>query len=483
MVKKLKLEKSEFYNKTLVRFVLILLFVSVYTYFLLNCQDNDMYFLISTGRNILKNGILYTNPNSVLDIDIINQQWLYCIIIALFDKLGLIGHLLFVFIQNILLVTVSSVFLYKKTKNIDYSIFSSLFILCINCNYMINIRPQIITMILLISHILILEKYNETNNKNWLILLILIGILEANLHGSVFIYHLFISLPYIFEKKLKIDLNILIFTILMIPTILINPYGIHMLEYTFKSIFANTFKYVSIIELQPTIITSIKGLPIVVIIFLYIFLISKKNINKQIVIYTTIIVLASLLIYRNITLLFLPYMFVFEKLYDYKQVIKKIFNRIFLIYLSLITVALILTIILNFNTFNKLSNNHKDNYLPLLENITNKNSTIYTDFNTGGLVHYYGFNNVFIDARPEIYLKALNNKKDILIDYSISYYGKNLYTNEYYSITEIHNLLKQYDFEYILCYQHSIMNRVCESLDDYSYIETKNGVTLWKVKQ
>ena len=53
--------------------------------------DSDMYFLIASGREILKNGIPY---NNIWTIDsnsaIIIQQWLYDVILAFVDRLYII---------------------------------------------------------------------------------------------------------------------------------------------------------------------------------------------------------------------------------------------------------------------------------------------------------------------------------------------------------------------------------------------------------
>ena len=162
----------------------------IYSLFLLHSQDSDMYQMIANGREILANGFLYKNPASIISISIINQQWLYCVLIALADKFGYLGHIGFVLIQNIILVCLSSYFINTKIHNKNASGLISLLVLIFASGYMINIRPQIITICLLLSHIIILEKAQK--DKLWLTFIPIIIILEANLHGAVVLFHVFI---------------------------------------------------------------------------------------------------------------------------------------------------------------------------------------------------------------------------------------------------------------------------------------------------
>lgn len=48
-------------------------------------MDGDVYFMIATGREIIKNGIPSKNPFTFInDLDIIIQQWPLAIILSLF---------------------------------------------------------------------------------------------------------------------------------------------------------------------------------------------------------------------------------------------------------------------------------------------------------------------------------------------------------------------------------------------------------------
>ena len=71
------------------------------------------------------------------------------------------------------------------------------------------------------------------------------------------------------------------------------------------------------------------------------------------------------------------------------------------------------------------------------ENITKK--TIYTNFNNGGYVEFRGLK-PYIDPRAEVFLKSVNKKEDIFIEYYKLNNGK----------MEYDEFIKKYNFDYLL---------------------------------
>ena len=92
-------------SKTVKIFLLLTLGI-IYLKFLIISQNTDMFFIIASGKDILNGNFYY---NTYTNLPIIHQQWLYSVICALFDKLGIYGHWLFVFIQDIVFYLISCV--------------------------------------------------------------------------------------------------------------------------------------------------------------------------------------------------------------------------------------------------------------------------------------------------------------------------------------------------------------------------------------
>ena len=447
--------------------------LSVYSLFLIQSQDSDMFWLISNGREILKNGFLYENPATIIQTSLINQQWLYCVLIALVDKLGYFGHISFVLIQNILLVSLSTYFINKKIQNKKISAIIAMIILVLSFPYMINIRPQCITTCLLLLHIILLDKSIE--EPLFLLFLPIVIILEANLHGSVVLYHIFISLPFIIQNK-RINWLILFSTICILPLSVINPYGLHGTLYVFKAFLDNSFGYVSINELKTLSIFSIYSIPTVISIVAVTYLAYKKKTNSYILFYSISIILLSLFRVKHLALCTIPLVYLLPELYIlFKEKIK----------LSLVLKgggllflwsSLVLTIVLLTETIDKRNIVSATTPITLAQQIPDKNANVYTEFNNGGYLQYMGFDHIFIDARPEIYI---NN--DLLKNYSILSYGKNPITKQYYKLEELEKILDSYNFKYILCDKTSMINRICELNNKYQFIDTDGYTNLYIV--
>ena len=76
----------------------MLFFLSVFLFaaFIIKIKyfDSDTFFIIATGREMSKHGILYTNPFTEMEgLKIVVQQWLWCYIVYFFyntfNNLGL----------------------------------------------------------------------------------------------------------------------------------------------------------------------------------------------------------------------------------------------------------------------------------------------------------------------------------------------------------------------------------------------------------
>ena len=88
-----------------------------------------------------------------------------------------------------------------------------------------------------------------------------------------------------------------------------------------------------------------------------------------------------------------------------------------------------------------------------------KNAHILTGFDWGGYLEYYGYKNIFIDARPELYMSKLNKTdKSPLVEYSelvaggekLFEDGKPRIISPSETIAKTNEFLNKYKFDYIL---------------------------------
>ena len=119
----------------------------------------------------------------------------------------------------------------------------------------------------------------------------------------------------------------------------------------------------------------------------------------------------------------------------------------------------------NYQDFYTLRDPIRENIVSYLDNHTSKNSKIFTYFNDGPYLEYYGYS-VYIDTRAEVFLKKNNHKEDIFLEYYDVLIGKmdydkfiQKYQFDYYVVHE-GDLLYQYliDNDYKVVYQDKDSN-------------------------
>ena len=161
--------------------------------------QNDTYYTIEIGKYILENGITMQDPFSWHDLSYTFPHWLYDVMIYLIYSVG--GHL-GIYISTIVFTAILGIVMYatsnKLTKNSPLS-----FIFTIIAMYLVRgfvaARAQLVTFILFELELLFIECFLATKKKRYVLGLIIIPILLANLHVAVFPFYFILYLPYIAE--------------------------------------------------------------------------------------------------------------------------------------------------------------------------------------------------------------------------------------------------------------------------------------------
>ena len=145
--------------------------------------------------------------------------------------------------------------------------------------YFITTRPHIFDILFLLLEIYLLELYIKSNNKLYLIGLPIISILMINLHSSIWLMLFVFLLPYYVDNIIKIKtfkkdkysiIPIIITTIVMLLSGLINPYGIDSITYLFGSYGVESINNL-VKEMKPVVINSVTGIYVYAYIFVILF--------------------------------------------------------------------------------------------------------------------------------------------------------------------------------------------------------------------
>ena len=167
--------------------------------------QNDTFYTIKIGQSIRQNGIDYKDHYSWhKDLKYLYPHWMYDVITSyIYDYCGGFQGL---YIATIALAVFLGIALYytnkKITKNQVISFLISMFQLYFMGNYTAA-RAQSITFPLFVLTILLIEKLLETGKIRYMVGLVIIPILIANLHSAVFPFYFILFLPYLGEDIVK----------------------------------------------------------------------------------------------------------------------------------------------------------------------------------------------------------------------------------------------------------------------------------------
>lgn len=435
--------------------------------------DNDMYWLVATGREIIENGVphvnLWTADNKA---GFVAQQWLYAAGIAFADKLGPAGYSLFFGVQFVAFFLLSVVFFRIKNISGGKFVFSMALMLVLCQTYVFSVRPEIITLVLLLVECIALEKYHGTGKFAFLILLPVSMLLEINLHASMCVFHYVVLAAYLVpafycktsvKNKLYAKWQVILPTVITMTAVMwINPYGTEAVIYTFKSFAAKSFKYLAVTEMMPADIISKYTLTLVPAFMLLFICVKFRRIESTS--FNMILGFSALTAYATRNVMFMPIAFLFL-LRDFWQAIdgkiiinwtKDVKNYLYFIfavgYIFICGNFLALTDIAD-GGIRKMSGYDEISDC-IVADAGTKNVKLFTGFDCGGFFEYEGFKSVYMDARPELYTSMFTGDKNILADYAAYCIGYSGFTeDEMHSRTSFDSIddwFSYYDFDYIV---------------------------------
>ena len=170
--------------------------------------QNDTFYTIKIGEHILQNGIDMKDPFSWHEnLQYTYPHWLYDVVIYLVYS---IGGQVGIYISTIVLSITLGLTMYLVNTKLTKNNLTS-FVLTIGAMYLLRnyiaARAQLVTFILFILTVYFIEMFLETKKKRYVVGLIIIPIIIANVHLAVFPFYFVLYLPYIAEYMIYILSN------------------------------------------------------------------------------------------------------------------------------------------------------------------------------------------------------------------------------------------------------------------------------------
>lgn len=200
-------------KKTKMKFNVLAIFVIILFSFVLTPKtlQNDTYYTIAIGEHIVENGIDMKDPFSWHeDLAYTYPHWLYDVgtylVYEAGETIGIGGFTAIYIATAILSITLGVIMYYalnKVCKNQLVAFFITLGVMYLLKNF-IAARAQLVTYILFALTILFIERFIETKKKRYIVYLIIIPIIIANVHLAVWPFYFVLYLPYIVEYILAL---------------------------------------------------------------------------------------------------------------------------------------------------------------------------------------------------------------------------------------------------------------------------------------
>jgi len=185
-------------NKKLIIFLSIL--IAIFTIGIIpRTFQNDTFFNIAIGKDILENGIDMKEHFCWVtdDLDYSYSHWAFDIVTYLiYNSFGFAGIYVSVIILAIIITTTLFILLSKRTKSPIISFIITLLISYIVRNSF-TARSQIISFLCFIVEIYCIEEFIETNKKRYAIAILLQSLLIANFHAATWPLMLVLFMPYL----------------------------------------------------------------------------------------------------------------------------------------------------------------------------------------------------------------------------------------------------------------------------------------------
>lgn len=475
------------YKMKKLKFLIMIILISIFTISLIPKEfQNDTFFTIAIGDKLLKN----KDVNSLIihdNVKFIHSGYFDNIIVNLYNKFDFLGIYIFVIVISVFQILLYNYILNKITKREILSfIFTLITVYFLSWEF--TARAQIISFTLFLIEFYCIENIVRKCKKRYILTLIILPILIANLHSSVFPVYFVIYLPYIaefilskfnlkFNKDSKILIengNLKILIILFVAGIFLGlcaPTGTSMYTDMFKAMKGISTNFIE--ELQPTNLLDTYYFSILIIITIAIISFTRTKVKLSDCLFILGFGMMTISTKRCIFFFYLiSSICIFRIINSFLDEYNVKFNlpnkKIRLIIYCMFSIILLSFSIERF-TVQANSDYVNSREYPveasnwILDNLDITNMRLYNHFNFGSYLEFRGIK-VFIDSRSGLYTPEFNKGCMVLVDYINMKEGNVSYKEifEKYNIThailyneEFLNQYIVYDNEWELLYKDS----------------------------
>ena len=462
-------------------------------------QDNDMWWLFATGREIVHNGIPHMNPFSVWDDQtMVVQQWIPAVIDYLvYSAFGFTGVGVMVALLSLIMVAVAyalaRTFTHGKGSELSFVAIA----LLMGCaSAYLSIRPQVWSMIAYMCVLMVMERYRAGADKAILTWLPVIMVVHVNMHMSLALFDLVIIAAYLLPDVSKKNIReafrsysrLWIFVALAACAVAAcaNPYGIDGAAYLLNSYSSAGYgDYIS--EMKPiTIVGKYYGWCMVAFVALGGMAIGKCGRSRCDLPLVALYVLTLVMSFHYVRNVWLVAIFSFalisyayaDTAFDTKVVILRDDPPKLAIASIVCATVCILGV---FSMTAELNEQPTDSMTTpvvavdyLADHTQQGDETrVFTHFNAGGFLEWNGYK-VSMDARPELW------------DNAISKNGEDRY-REYIDMTQGNISCGEYMtgkvFDYMIVNTDTDLYDYISNSLDYEIAAEGNGYVLFKQKR
>lgn len=457
--------------------------------------QNDTFFTIAIGENILKNGI--ENEEKLVwheGLEFTNSRWLFDVLITeIYNAFDFIGVYVFVIIMAVLQMLLYYIILNKITKR-KLLAFIFTIIITHSIKYEFAARAQIISFTLFLLEFYCIESLAHNKKIRYIITLIVIPIILANLHSSVFPVYFVFYLPYIaefiisklnniFSEESKIiteKTNIKIIFVLFLLGFLLGlctPTGFAAYTDMFKAMGGISAEFIS--ELKSITIFDEKLFSVLIIVTFGIIAFTKVKVKLTDCLYILGFCIMGLYTYRCVFFFYLISSICIFRIFnnfldEYIGYMKFNNNTIKYIITFVLCLLILTTSIKNFTL--KLSREYirtaaypVDASKYILKNLDVSKIKLYNHFNFGSYLEFVGIP-VFIDSRSGIYTPEFNEGCYVLSDWYALYTGKITYKE----------LFDEYEITHALLYNDETSTKYIVYDDEWKLIYNDDAFSLFE---
>ncbi|MBA4347370.1 MAG: hypothetical protein C0413_00755 [Clostridiales bacterium] len=454
--------------------------------------DNDIWFLLNSGRYVLQHGIPTIEPFSMHQgFSFLMQQWLSATIFwSIYSKLGAVGVIVLLLVVYAAIVFV----VYRLTSLISENNLAATFLATLFTASALKpvmfTRPMIFTMLILLCELYVVERFIRSGKAAFLIPLPILSVLQINLHAAMWPMQFVILLPYMIDS-FRFKLFFLegqgfakryFFPAvgLMFAAGFLNPYGLDAMTYVFRSYgFAEIGM---VLEMMAPDINNGSGKFIfgVFILLLAIYMLKRKRSTRLryalLPLGTAILALSSA---RSFALF--AACGIFPLAYFLRDVVipegkikseKNVFRlRAFLIALVVLAAGglFVQRVFKAVQAGESPAVSQAMDYL--VEQEEKDGMVLYTGYNDGGYAEFLGFK-PYIDPRAEVFVKKNNQKADVMKEYHDLQLGELYYKD----------VLEKYGFTHLLISIGDILITYLPHDDTYEKIYEDDIYQIYRLK-